>query len=177
MKKDISRQNSLVALNPFLSHYGIIKWNSELKYAEYLSFDTCYLVCFYVVIGWPMDGNTCKGGKCKWNWSYISKYIKVFLGNASQRSNTKSWKVCYKCRIAECKTTNQVIALFPSLSSLLPFKAFLRVAFDFGEPFLTIQGNDRIQQTYLPLGWLILFFIHTGNVLNWFLRIEEFYWQ
>ena len=71
---------------------------------------------------------------------------KFFLGNASQRRNTKSWKVCYKCKIAECKTTNQVIALFPSLPSLLPFKAFPRVAFDFGEPFLTIQGNDRKRQ-------------------------------
>ena len=77
-KKTISKQSKLLALNPFLSSDGIIRSNSRLKHADYLSFDTRnpIILPHGEVLSW-------KRWTCNWDNSHTNKHIETLLGDTS----------------------------------------------------------------------------------------------
>ena len=148
-KKTISKQSKLLALNPFLSDDGIIRSNSRLKHAEYLSFDarnpvilprgdwvTKLIVRFYH----EKDGHA---SGTNHTLARISKHYWVTQAREEIRQVESE---CYKCKIRKAKAADQVMAPLPKFRLSLPLRAFSRDAVDFAGPYLTMQGRGRKRQ-------------------------------
>ena len=114
-KKMISKQSKLLVINPFLSSDGIIRSNSQLKHAKYLSFDACnpiILLCgdwvtkLIVRFYHEKDGHA--SGK-NYTLASISKHY--WVTQAREEIHVES--ECYKCKIRKAKAVDQVMVPLP----------------------------------------------------------------
>ena len=154
-KKTISKQGKLLALNPFLSSDGIIRSNSWLKHAEYLSFDAhspIILSCGDWVTKLIVRFYHEKDGYASGTNHLLASISKHYWVTQAREEIQQVESECYKCKIRIAKAADQVMRPLPRFQLSLPLRVFSRDAFDFAGPYLTIQGRRRKRQKrYLRL--------------------------
>ena len=148
-RRQLPIDSKLLGLCPKLDKDGMMKSDSWLQYAEFLSYDVRYPILL---------------SRKNWVTKLIVKYYHE-MGNHNAGTNqtlsalsTKYWimaareeiaeweKECAACIRRKAKCAKQIMAPLPLNRLKLSLRDFTRTAVDFGGPFVTIQGRGRQRQ-------------------------------
>ena len=143
-KKELPRNSKLLALNPRLDEDGLMRSDSRLKFAEFISHDTRYPIILprknwitkLIVKAHHEDAN--HGGTNYVLASLSSKYWII-----SAREEIREWEnECNRCKRRKALPATQIMAPIPR-ERLIPLRAFAHTAVDYGGPFVTVQGRGK----------------------------------
>lgn len=143
-KKQLPRNSKLMPLNPKLDEDGLIRSDSRLKYAEFISYDTRYPIILprknwitkLIVKFHHEEGNHT-------GTNHILASLSSQFWIISGREEIREWeKECSVCRRRKASAANQIMAPIPR-ERLIPLRAFAHRAVDYGGPFITIQGRGK----------------------------------
>ena len=184
LKKLLPSKSKLICLEPVLDEDGIIRANTRLQHAEYLSYDTKYPVILprkewvtKMIVKWYHEKANHAAGTSH-TLSLLSSRFWILQG----REEIREWeKECNRCRKMKAKTAGQIMAPLPKFRLKEPLHAFARTAVDYGGPYITIQGRGkRRQKRYLCLFTClatravhleVAFSLDTDKFLNAFYRM------
>ena len=176
----------LLSLQPKLDSDGLIRCDSHLKHAKFLSYDVRYLVILprkswvtkLIVKEFHEKGHHASGT----NQTLAALSARFWI--VSGREVIREWeKKCAECRRRKSKACEQIMAPLPLSRLESSFRAFTRTSVDFGGPFITVQGRGkRREKRYLCLFTFlatravhleIAFGLDTDSFLNAFYRMAS----
>ena len=185
-KKVIASSSDLVNLQPFLDDDGLLRANTRLKHADYLSYDARYPIIlprrawltklivrsYHEQHGHDMGTNH--------TLALLSEKYWVLKAREEIRETERE---CNACIRRKAKAANQVMAPLPKFRLKLPLRAFERTAVDYAGPFEAIQGRGRKRaKRYLCLFTCVTsravhlemaFSLDTDSFLNAFYRMTS----
>ena len=148
-RRQLPIDSKLLGLCPKLDEDGMMKSDSWLQYAEFLSYDVRYPILL---------------SRKNWVTKLVVKYYHE-MGNHNAGTNqklsalsTKYWimaareeiaeweKECAACIRRKAKCPKQIMAPLSLNRLKLSLRDIMRTAVDFGGPFVTIQGRGRQRQ-------------------------------
>ena len=148
-KKELPTHSKLLCLCPKFDSEGVIRADGRLTYAEFLPYNVRYPIIL---------------PRKSWITKLIVKYHHE-LGNHIAGTNqtlsslsTKFWIVaareaiiewereCAMCQRRKVKVAQQIMAPLPLNRLTTSLRAFVKVAIDFGGPFMTMQGRGKPRQ-------------------------------
>ena len=145
-KKPIEGKSKLLSLNPFLDEDGLMRANSRLKNADYLPFSTRFPVILprrtWVTKLVVRNYHRADGHVMGTNHTLASLSARFWV-MAAREEIRQVESECYTCKRRKAKAVKQIMAPLPSIRLNMPFRAFSRVAVDFGGPFTTMQGRGK----------------------------------
>ena len=141
-------------MSPFLDEDGVMRMHGRLEHADFLAYDTRYLIIL------PRRGELTrlivqeyhrKGHHTGVNhtFSLLRQRLGVLVG---RKAVLDAEVDCYACKQLKARPLTQVMAPLPRSRFKEPLRAFIRVSMDFTGPFVTIQGRgQRRAKRYLCL--------------------------
>ena len=153
--KGISKNSKLICLQPTLDEYGIMRSNSRIVNAEFLSIDTRYPIILprtswvtkLIVKQYHVDGYHSTGT----NHTLAALSSKYWIISAREVIREVE-KDCVVCRRRKAKLATQVMAPLPNVRLKMSLRPFTNAAVDYAGPFITIQGRSiRRAKRYLCL--------------------------
>ena len=153
--KGISKTSCLLKLSPQIDENKILRCNSRLKNAEFLSFDTRYPIILprYSHITKLIVKDCHKAGQHICGVNHILAELSTKYWVVSGREEIKQWEAeCSECKRRKANSATQIMAPLPTKRLQFSMKAFERCAVDYGGPFITIQGRGQKRaKRYLAL--------------------------
>ena len=184
--KPISNSSTLVDLQPFVDDDGLLRANTRLKHADYLSYDArhpiilprrAWVTKLIVRSYHEQDGHAMGTNH---TLALISDRYWVMKAREEIRETERE---CNACVRRKAKAASQVMAPLPKIRLKLPLRAFARTAVDYAGPFEAIQGRGRKRaKRYLCLFTCmtsravhleIAFSFETDSFLNAFYRMTS----
>jgi hypothetical protein len=143
--RQLQKSCRLLSLNPVVDSDGLLRSNSRLKYAEFMSYDSIFPIIL------PRDS---------WITKLIVKTAHEKFGHGGTNHtlsdlSTRFWVIharevirevennCAECRRRKAQPSKQIMAPLPNIRLNMPLRAFAHVAVDYGGPFVTIQGRGK----------------------------------
>ena len=185
-EKVLSSSSKLLGLQPKLDSDGLMRSDSRLKHAKFLSYDVRYPVILprkswvtkLIVKEFHEKGRHATGTNQTLS-ALSARYCIV-----SAREVIREFeKACAECRRRKAKACEQIMAPLPISRLKMSLRAFTRTAVDFGGPFITVQGRGkRRAKRYLCLFTClatravhleIAFGLDTDSFLNSFYRMAS----
>ena len=182
--RPLPSNSKLLSLQPKLDSDGLIRSDSRLKHAKFLSYDVRYPVILprkgwvtkLIVKEFHEKGLHASGT----NQTLAALSARYWI--MSGRELIREWeKKCAECRQRKSKACEQIMAPLPLSRLESSFRAFTRTAVDFGGPFITVHGRwKRREKRYLCLFTClatravhleIAFGLDTDSFLNAFYRM------
>ena len=185
-KKALLSSIKLLGLQPKLDSDGLMRSDSRLKHAKFLSYDVRYPVILprkswvtkLIVKEFHEKGHHATGT----NQTLSALSARYWIVSAREVIRELE-KACAECRRRKAKACEQVMAPLPISRLKKSLRAFTRTAVDFGGPFITVQGRGkRRAKRYLCLFTClatravhleIAFGLDTGSFLNSFYRMAS----
>ena len=146
--RQIQKSSKLLSLNPIVDSGGLLRSNSRLKYAEFMSYDSRYPIIL------PRDSQTTRlivksvherSGHCGTNHTLSDLSTRYWVIHAREVIREVESN-CAECRRRKAQPTTQIMAPLPNIRLNMPLRAFSHVAVDYGGPFVTIQGRGKSRQ-------------------------------
>lgn len=144
--KALSSRSRLLGLQPKLDTDGIMRSDSRLKNAKFLSYDVRYPVILprkswvtkLIVKEFHEKGHHATGT----NQTLSALSARFWI--VSAREVIREWeKECSECRRRKAKACEQIMAPLPISRLEKTYRAFTKTAVDFGGPFITVQGRGK----------------------------------
>ena len=158
-EKVLSSSSKLLGLQPKLESDGIMRSDSRLKHAKFLSYDVQYPVILprkswvtkLIVKEFHEKGRHATGT----NQTLSALSARYWIVSAREVIRELE-NACADCRQRKAKACEQIMAPLPISRLKMSLRAFTRTAVDFGGPFITVQGRGkRRTKRYLCLfTWL-----------------------
>ena len=154
-KRQIHPTSKLLPLSPIIDEDGVLRSDTRIKYAEYLTYDARFPIVLprkhhvtKLIVRKHHEVNNHAAGT-NHLLSIISN--KYWILNAREEIREME-KECGKCARRKAKNAGQKMAPLPDIRLKLPLRAFDRVSVDFAGPFITKQGRGkRREKRYLCL--------------------------
>ena len=182
--KKLSPSSKLLGLHPKIDSDGLMRSDSRLKHAKFLSYDVRYPVILprkswvtkLIVKEFHERGHHASGT----NQTLSALSARYWI--VSAREAIREWEQeCSECRRRKARTCEQIMAPLPTSRLKKTLRAFTRTAVDFAGPFITVQGRGiRRAKRYLCLFTClttravhleIAFGLDTDSFLNSFYRM------
>ena len=185
-EKVLSSSSKLLGLQPKLDSDGLMRSDSRLKHAKFLSYDVRYPVILprkswvtkLIVKEFHEKGRHATGT----NQTLSALSARYWIVSAREVIREFE-KACAECRRRKAKACEQSMAPLPISRLKMSLRAFTRTAVDFGGPFITVQGRGkRRAKRYLCLFTClatravhleIAFGLDTDSFLNSFYRMAS----
>eukprot|EP00112_Aurelia_sp_Birch-Aquarium-sp1_P012313 Seg259.12 transcript_id=Seg259.12/GoldUCD/mRNA.D3Y31 product="hypothetical protein" protein_id=Seg259.12/GoldUCD/D3Y31 len=182
--KQIKSDSKLIALQPRIDEDGLLRCNGRLRYADFLPYDARYPIILprknwvtKLIVKFYHEKDHHVGGT---NQTLAAISIRFWI--ISAREQKREWEnECNWCKRRKARAFSQIMAPLPSIRLAMSLRAFERVAVDYGEPFITMQGRDkRREKRYLCLFTCLAtsalhlemeFALDTDSFLNAFYRM------
>jgi len=143
--KSVSTRSKLAALNPKLDSEGLMRSDSRLKFADFISYDYRFPIllprkhCVTKLIVKKCHEKTNHGGTNTTLAELSNKYWVV-----SAREEIRDWEnKCAKCKLLKAKGSQQIMGPLPNERLDNSVKAFSNTAVDYAGPFITKQGRGK----------------------------------
>ena len=153
--RSLPAHSKLLKLQPRLDDDGLLRSDSRLKNAKFLSYDVRHPVILprkswvttLIVKKFHEKDNHASGT----NQTLAALSTRYWV--MSGREVIREWeRQCAECRRRKAKTCRQIMAPLPVSRLKSSLRAFTRTAVDYAGPFITIQGRGkRRQKRYLCL--------------------------
>ncbi|XP_065640477.1 uncharacterized protein LOC136073053 [Hydra vulgaris] len=153
--KGISKTSYLLKLLPRLDENKMLRCDSRLKNAEFLSFNTRYPIILprYNHITKLIVKDCHEAGQHMYGVNHILAELSTKYWVVSGREKIKKWEAeCAECKRRKAKLATQIMAPLPTKRLQFSMNAFEKCAVDYGGPFITIQGRRKKRaKRYLAL--------------------------
>jgi hypothetical protein len=144
--KQLTERSKLIRLNPILDEEGLIRSNSRVVNAQFMSKDARYPIILAdgswitrLIIGYFHELQHHNAGVNQLLSDLGTKYWIL-----KARKNIKVYEnECFECKRRRAKGMQQIMAPLPSFRFEEPLEVFARTAVDFAGPFETIQGRGK----------------------------------
>ncbi|XP_053406667.1 uncharacterized protein LOC123558187 [Mercenaria mercenaria] len=145
--KAIPNSSKLAPLNPILDTDGLLRCNSRLKYADYISYDVRYPIILprkhsiTKLIVKQNHEHVNHGGTNQTLSSLSSRFWII-----SAREEIRQWEnICAECRRRKAKASKQIMAPLPVERLSHSVRAFANTGVDYAGPFITKQGRGKVR--------------------------------
>ena len=182
--QQVKSDSKLISLLPRIDEDGLLRCNGRLRYIDFLPYDARYPIVrprknwvTKLIVKFYHEKDYHAGGTNQKLAAISSRFWII-----SAREEIRKWEnECNWCKRRKAKACTQIMAPLASNRSAMSFRAFERVAVDYGGPFITIQGRGkRRQKRYLCLFTCLatravhlemVFALDTDSFLNAFCRM------
>ena len=142
-EKPLLSSSKLLGLQPKLDNDRLMRLDSCLKHAKFLSYDVRYPVILprkswvakLIVKEFHEKGHHATGT----NQTLSALSVRYWIVSAREIIRELE-KACAECRQRKAKACEQIMAPLPISRLKKSLRAFTRTAVDFGGPFITVQG-------------------------------------
>ena len=182
----VNQRSSLISLQPFLDDDGLLRANTRLENADYLSYEAKYPLILprgvwltKLIVRSYHERNGHSPGT-NHVLALLSARFWIIRGRQEIREVQND---CNACRRRKAKVANQLMAPLPRNRLQPPFQAFSKTSVDYAGPFTAIQGRGRKREKrYLCLFTCLLsraihlemaFSLDTDSFLNAFYRMAS----
>ena len=180
----ISRTSALRSLNPRLDEEGLLRSDSRLRYAEFLSYDVKFPIILprkHWVTTLIIKHFHDRGGHISGTNQILSALSTHYWVISAREAIREVELSCQQCRRWKAPAASQIMAPLPAVRSEPSMRAFDTCSVDYGGPFLTVQGQGKVRtRRYLCLFTCmatravhleISFSLDTDSFLNCFYRM------
>ena len=145
-KQEISKSSQLLTYHPFIDDDGVLRSNSRLTNAEFLTYDVKYPVILprkewvtkLIIRSYHCIGEHTKGT----NHTLADLSEKYVIPQAREEIRVTEAE-CNYCIRKKAKPASQIMAPLPAVRLKEPLHAFIKISVDFAGPYYSIQGRGR----------------------------------
>ena len=145
-EKKLSNSSPLITFHPFVDDDQVLRANSRLANAEFLTYDIKYPIILprrewvtkLIIRSYHSTGEHAKGT----NHTLAELSEKYIIPQAREEIRSTEAE-CNYCKKKKAKPASQIMAPLPRIRLKQPLHAFNKMSVDFGGPFQSIQGRGR----------------------------------
>ena len=144
--KNLSNSSQLVSYHPFIDDDQVLRANSRLANAEFLTYDVKYPIILprkewvtkLIILSYHCTDEHSKGTN-----QTLAELSEKYIIPQSREEIRSTEADCNYCKKKKAKPASQIMAPLPSIRMKEPLHAFNKTSVDFGGPFHSIQGRGR----------------------------------